>query len=255
MNDKDKMYILNDILCDVKPIYLRQRVGARFVEFVDNKIPEGSVVLSKEEYNGYDKLISQYRNLEINYNAMYENYRKYALENETLKQELVILQTECKQAHKQSMIFKDSKIYLNERHIGNIDFSPYDDIKALGFGNFEIIDKRKGFGTFVINEIVAQNKNKYDLIYCFVHKENVSAIEFYKRVGKVHFDKINDKNQYYVTIYESVDQVRKQAVKEVLGRLKAYIDQNEVQTTYFGNKCFIDKETIDEIAKERGVDL
>ena len=143
---------------------------------------------------------------------------------------------------KGSVVFKDSKIYLNEKHIGNIDFSPYDDIKALGFGNFEIIDKRKGFGTFVINELVAQNKNKYDLIYCFVDKENVSAIEFYKRVGKVHFDKINDKNQYYVTIYESVNQARNQAVKEFAERLKERLYNFQTWKVIYGE--------IDETLKE-----
>ena len=33
-------------------------------------------------------------------------------------------------------------------------------------------------------------------------------------------------------------------------RLKAYIDSNKVQTAFFGRKCFIDKETVDEICKE-----
>ena len=47
----------------------------------------------------------------------------------------------------------DGKIYYNGEHIGYIEFSFYEDIKALGFGNFEIIDKRKGYGTLVIKDI------------------------------------------------------------------------------------------------------
>ena len=44
-------------------------------------IPEGSVVLSREEW-------ARLRNLEINYNDTYEDYRKYEIENKALKQEL-----------------------------------------------------------------------------------------------------------------------------------------------------------------------
>lgn len=45
MNDKDKMYILNDILGEVKPLYLRQRVGARFIEYVEYNENTAPIVL------------------------------------------------------------------------------------------------------------------------------------------------------------------------------------------------------------------
>lgn len=100
-----------------------------------------------------------------------------------------------------SVVYKDGKIYYNGEHIGYIDFSFYEDIKALGFGNFEIIDKRKGYGTLVIRDIIHKYKDKYNLIYCFVDKENIGAIEFYKKVGKVRIDIVNEKGQYQVILY------------------------------------------------------
>ena len=42
----------------------------------------------------------------------------------------------------------------------------------------------------------------------------------------------------------------KETAEKFAERLKAYIDSNEVQTAFFGRKCFIDKETVDEICKE-----
>lgn len=101
------------------------------------------------------------------------------------------------------VVYENKRIYLNNKLIGYIAFSFYEDIKALGIGDFEIIDKRKGYGSFVVKDIIAKYKNEYDLIYCFVDKDNIGAIEFYKKVGKVCFDKINDKNQYYVILYEN----------------------------------------------------
>lgn len=106
-----------------------------------------------------------------------------------------------------SVVYQDGKIYYNGEHIGYIEFSFYEDIKALGFGNFKIIDKRKGYGTIVIKDIIHKYKNKYNLIYCFVDKDNIGAIEFYKKVGKVCFDITNDKGQYQVILYGKEDSV------------------------------------------------
>lgn len=119
--------------------------------------------------------------------------------------------------------YKDKKIYRNGQHIGYIDFSIYRDIKALGIGDFEIINKRKGYGTAVINDIVDKYKTAYDLIYCFVDKENVGAIEFYSKVGEVCFDKINEKEQYQVILYENeVEKARKETAMEILKWLKEH---------------------------------
>jgi RimJ/RimL family protein N-acetyltransferase len=115
------------------------------------------------------------------------------------------------------VVYENKRIYLNNKLIGYIDFSFYEDIKALGIGDFEIIDKLKGYGSFVVKDIIAKYKNEYDLIYCFVDKDNIGAIEFYKKVGKVCFDKINAQNQYYVILYDNeVKKARKETAKEII---------------------------------------
>ena len=45
-------------------------------------------------------------------------------------------------------------------------------------------------------------------------------------------------------------QARNETAKEIAEKLKNYIRQNEIQTTFFGNKCFINEDTIDELLKE-----
>lgn len=45
------------------------------------------------------------------------------------------------------------------------------------------------------------------------------------------------------------------SVKGFAEKLKNYIRQNEVQTTFFGNKCFIDEDIIDELLKQYGVEV
>ena len=139
-----------------------------------------------------------------------------------IKQATDLYNANCRIVDEGSVVFKDSKIYLNEKHIGNIDFSPYDDIKALGFGNFEIIDKRKGFGT----------------------------------------------------LYESVNQARKEAVKEILSDLYNKIQerrkicaekyqsrennsQKELASYWLGkeNELCIVMSDIRETAKKLGVEV
>lgn len=51
IEEKDKMYILNTILQEVKPLKLREKIYWRIVEFVNKKLPENSVVLTREEYD------------------------------------------------------------------------------------------------------------------------------------------------------------------------------------------------------------
>ena len=51
-----------------------------------------------------------------------------------------------------------------------------------------------------------------------------------------------------------LENVRKETAKEFAEKLKNYIRQNEVQTTFFGNQCFIDEGTIDELLKEYEVE-
>ena len=142
--------------------------------------------------------------------------------------------------------YKEKKIYRNGEHIGYIDFSVYIDIRALGIGDFEIIDKRKGYGTAVINDIVDKYKTAYDLIYCFVDKENHGAIEFYKKVGDICYDKINDKGQYQVILYENeTKKVRKETAEKFAERVKMafYYEFDELIPSIMADK-------IDEICKE-----
>lgn len=55
------------------------------------KIPEDSVVLSREEY---EMLANQYKNLEIKYSNLCDNYRLCKDANETLKQNIIIIRKE-----------------------------------------------------------------------------------------------------------------------------------------------------------------
>lgn len=151
-----------------------------------------------------EKQIEYVEIVEKGVRAMLDSDKVYVLNNEL---ELLIQSLGYRKLHKDSVIYQDGKIYYNGKHIGYIEFSFYEDIKALGFGNFEIIDKRKGYGTLVIKDIIAKYKDKYDLIYCFVDKENIGAIEFYEKVGKVCFDITNDKGQYQVILYGKEDSV------------------------------------------------
>ena len=107
-----------------------------------------------------------------------------------------------------SDIKKDIKeIYINGELKGYIGLSKYneeDGTKLLGIGNFMIIERGKGYGTQVINDIVSKYKNEYDLIYCFVDSDNEGAISLYKKLGKVYDeDGPNDNGQYYVTFYDN----------------------------------------------------
>lgn len=100
-------------------------------------------------------------------------------------------------------------ILLDENKIGEIAFSFYDNINAVGIGNFEIFSEHRGkaYGTKVLKFVIDKYKKKFDLIYCFVDADNYRAIKLYKKLGKV-FDKdgTNVNNQYYVEFYNnSVD--------------------------------------------------
>ena len=56
-----------------------------------SKISKNALVLTREEY---DRLLGQYKNLEINYNCVWEDFRRYEIENEILKQNIVVLRKE-----------------------------------------------------------------------------------------------------------------------------------------------------------------
>lgn len=114
----------------------------------------------------------------------------------------------------EKMNAKYFRIKNNGKEIGKIGLSFYDDIKAVGIGDFEIYPefRNKGYGTKAIKGIINKYKNDYDKIYCFVDKNNKDAIRLYKRLGKVsdevtYSQKLSDdeyiktNGQYYVEFY------------------------------------------------------
>ena len=110
------------------------------------------------------------------------------------------------------------EIYIDGELKGYIGLSKYneeDGTKLLGIGNFMIIERGKGYGTQVINDIVSKYKSNYDLIYCFVDSDNEGAISLYKKLGKVYDeDGPNDNNQYYVTFYDNGKYKLEESIKK-----------------------------------------
>jgi len=98
------------------------------------------------------------------------------------------------------------EIHSEGKLAGYIGFSEYEEngSKCLGIGNFMIIERGKGLGSAVIQNIVEKYKNQYDLIYCFVDAKNDGAIRLYKKLGKVYDeDGPNDNGEYYVTFWDN----------------------------------------------------
>lgn len=100
-------------------------------------------------------------------------------------------------------IYKDGKL-IGYIGLEEYEGQPGDDFnRALGIGDFMILERGKGYGTEVIKDLVDSNKDKYDLIYCFVDANNKGAINLYKKLGKVYDEEgPNDNNQYYVTFWD-----------------------------------------------------
>ena len=61
-------------------------IAEKLVEHYQPKLPEDSVVLSREEY---EMLANKYKNLEIKYSNLCDNYRLCKDANETLKQNVI----------------------------------------------------------------------------------------------------------------------------------------------------------------------
>lgn len=82
---------------------------------------------------------------------------------------------------------KTFKILINNVKVGEIKASVYEDEKAIGLGSFEIQPEyqNKGIGTKALENLIEQLKSKYDLIYCFVDKDNERAIHIYNKLGKL----------------------------------------------------------------------
>lgn len=95
-------------------------------------------------------------------------------------------------------------ILSNNKKVGTIGLSFYEDIKAIGLGSFEINSslRGKGLGSATIRHIIKTYKNDYDLIYCYVEPKNTGAIKLYKKLGKVYDDTVNKDGYHYVVFYE-----------------------------------------------------
>lgn len=97
---------------------------------------------------------------------------------------------------------KTFKIINNGKQIGEIKGSIYseDKIKCIGLGSFEIYPEfqNKGYGTKALKKLISKLKPNYDLIYCFVDKNNDRAIHIYSKLGKLK----DVGNQYMVIFYD-----------------------------------------------------
>ena len=61
-------------------------IAEKLIEYYQPKLPKDSVVLSREEY---EMLANKYKNLEIKYSNLCDNYRLCKDANETLKQNVI----------------------------------------------------------------------------------------------------------------------------------------------------------------------
>ena len=118
-----------------------------------------------------------------------------------------------------SIIDNSKEIYIDDKLVGYISFDEYDDVegynKVLGFGNFMILDRGKGYGTKIIKDLVDRYKDEFDLIYCFVDAENSGAINLYKKLGKVYDeDGPDDNGQYYVTFWDKNENKKQETDEE-----------------------------------------
>ena len=84
----------NNPFVDV-PIEIMPKVAEALYNAGYRKLPKDSVVLSREEY---EMLANKYKNLEIKYSNLCDNYRLCKDANETLKQNVI---TTCKKTVKE----------------------------------------------------------------------------------------------------------------------------------------------------------
>ena len=84
---------------------------------------------------------------------------------------------------------KTFKIINNGKQIGQIKGSIYseDGAKYIGLGDFEIYPEyqNKGYGTKALKELISKLKLDYDLIYCYVDKNNDRAVHIYSKLGRI----------------------------------------------------------------------
>lgn len=139
------------------------------------------------KYNDDDYIIEWNDKLDI---PLLEEYNK-----KDLKEDL----TESNHENERVERFK---IKVKDKEVGKYGLSFYEDIKAVGIGDLEIYPeyRNKGYGTQAIKHIIDKYKKDYDLIYCYVDKNNEGAIRLYKKLGKV-YDEVNEDGNLYVVFY------------------------------------------------------
>lgn len=95
---------------------------------------------------------------------------------------------------------KKFKITSYGNVIGEIKGDIYDDIHAIELCDYEIYPKyqNKGYGSKALKKFIDQLKNQYDLVYCFVDKDNERAIHVYEKFGK----KKDVGNQYQFVFWD-----------------------------------------------------
>ena len=107
--------------------------------------------------------------------------------------------------HQFYCIDKNDEVVAKCRNpIGKIGISIYDDINAAGIGSFEIFKpyRRMGHAKNVLKKLVKKLKSKYDLVYCFVDKDNYPALSLYRQLGKVS-NHLNANGQYEVVFWKA----------------------------------------------------
>lgn len=80
---------------------------------------------------------------------------------------------------------KKFTIKVNGKKVGEIKATIYG--KQIGLGSFEIYPqyRNKGYGTKALKRLINELKKDYDLIYCFIDKDNDVALHIYKKLGEV----------------------------------------------------------------------
>ena len=96
------------------------------------------------------------------------------------------------------------EIYEKDLLVGYAHFTKYHQDKKdyLGLSNFIILPslQQKGYGTRIIKDLILHNNDTYDDIYCWVSKDNIKAINFYKTIGPI--SKNLHEDLIYVTLYK-----------------------------------------------------
>lgn len=97
---------------------------------------------------------------------------------------------------------KSFSIKKDGKKIGEIKASIYG--KEIGLGSFEIYPEHqnKGYGTTALKNLIKKLKPDYDLIYCYVDRDNSKAIHIYKKLGKVK----DVGKQYTATFYDKKEE-------------------------------------------------